>query len=102
VYKKVTINDALSGENRMKNRAELNERFPEEAHAGILHTSSHVLATPSKSGRSHAQKDVSLYYILGNPLLKSLEADPRCKAFLRKEPSGVVGVNLALSRLALR
>ena len=34
--------------------------------------------------RAYAQKDSALYTIKGDPLLKSLEADPRYKAFLRK------------------
>jgi tetratricopeptide (TPR) repeat protein len=34
--------------------------------------------------RAYAQKDVSLFYIKGDPPLKSLEADPRFKAFLRE------------------
>jgi adenylate cyclase len=34
--------------------------------------------------RAYAQKDVGLYYIKGDLPLKSLEADPRFKAFLRK------------------
>jgi len=34
--------------------------------------------------RAYAQKDVSLCYIKGDPPLKSLDGDPRYKAFLRK------------------
>jgi TolB-like protein/Flp pilus assembly protein TadD len=34
--------------------------------------------------RAYAQKDVNLLYIKGDPLLKSLEADPRYIEFLRK------------------
>ena len=34
--------------------------------------------------RAYAQKDASLYYVKGDPLLKNLESDPRYKAFLRK------------------
>jgi hypothetical protein len=34
--------------------------------------------------RAHAQKDPGLYYIKGDPPLKSIAADPRFKAFLRK------------------
>jgi predicted Zn-dependent protease len=34
--------------------------------------------------RAYAQKDTSLEYIKGNPLLKKIEGDPRYKAFLRK------------------
>jgi len=34
--------------------------------------------------RAYAQKDVGLYYIKGDPLLKNLESDPRYKAFLRQ------------------
>ena len=34
--------------------------------------------------RAYAQKDASLYYIKGDPLLKNLEGDSRYKAFLRK------------------
>ena len=34
--------------------------------------------------RAYAQKDVELYWIKGDRLLKSLEGDPRYKAFLRR------------------
>src|SRR5262249_44360303 len=34
--------------------------------------------------RAYAQKDSSLWLIKGDPLLKSLEGDPRYKTFLRK------------------
>jgi TolB-like protein/Flp pilus assembly protein TadD len=34
--------------------------------------------------RAHRQKDVSLYRVKGDPLLKNLEPDPRHKAFLHK------------------
>jgi len=34
--------------------------------------------------RGYAQKDVGLYYIKGDPPLRTLESDPRYKAFLRK------------------
>lgn len=34
--------------------------------------------------RAYRQKDVELFWIKGDPLLKSLEADPRYKAFFRK------------------
>jgi adenylate cyclase len=34
--------------------------------------------------RAYRQKDVELYWIKGDPLLKTLEAEPRYKAFLRK------------------
>ncbi len=34
--------------------------------------------------RAYAQKDIFLWVIKGDPLLKNLEADPRYKAFLRK------------------
>jgi hypothetical protein len=34
--------------------------------------------------RAYAQKDAALEYVKGNPLLKNLEGDPRCKAFLKK------------------
>ena len=34
--------------------------------------------------RAYDQKDVELYWIKGDRLLKSLEQDPRYKAFLRK------------------
>jgi TolB-like protein/Flp pilus assembly protein TadD len=34
--------------------------------------------------RAYRQKDVALYRVKGDPLLKNLEADPRHKAFLRK------------------
>jgi TolB-like protein/tetratricopeptide (TPR) repeat protein len=34
--------------------------------------------------RAYTQKDTSLFVIKGHPLLKSLEGDPRYKAFLRK------------------
>ena len=34
--------------------------------------------------RAFAQKDSSLYYLKGDPLSKSLEGDPRYRAFLRK------------------
>jgi tetratricopeptide (TPR) repeat protein len=34
--------------------------------------------------RAYAQKDVYLWYIKGDPLLKAIENDPRYKAFLRK------------------
>jgi TolB-like protein len=34
--------------------------------------------------RAYRQKDVELFWIKGDPLLKTLEADPRYKAFLRK------------------
>jgi adenylate cyclase len=34
--------------------------------------------------RAYAQKDINLYYIKGDPLLKKLVSDPRYKAFLHK------------------
>ena len=34
--------------------------------------------------RAHRQKDVALYRVKGDPLLKNLEPDPRYKAFLHK------------------
>jgi TolB-like protein/Tfp pilus assembly protein PilF len=34
--------------------------------------------------RAYGQKDVSLYYIKGDPPLKNLQGDPRYKAYLRK------------------
>ena len=34
--------------------------------------------------RAYAQKDVGLYLVRGNLLLRNLVADPRYKAFLRK------------------
>jgi hypothetical protein len=34
--------------------------------------------------RAFAQKDINLYYIKGDPLLKRLVPDARSKAFLRK------------------
>lgn len=34
--------------------------------------------------RAYAQKDASLTYIKGVPLLKKIEGDPRHKAFLKK------------------
>jgi hypothetical protein len=34
--------------------------------------------------RAFAQRDINLYYIKGDPLLKSLVSDARYKAFLRK------------------
>jgi hypothetical protein len=34
--------------------------------------------------RAYIQKDVELYWIKGDPLLKNLENDPRYKVFLRK------------------
>jgi tetratricopeptide (TPR) repeat protein len=34
--------------------------------------------------RAYIQKDVELYWIKGDPLLKNLEGDPRYKVFLRK------------------
>jgi TolB-like protein/tetratricopeptide (TPR) repeat protein len=34
--------------------------------------------------RAYAQKDVGLYVVKGEPLLKDMEGDPRFKAFLRK------------------
>jgi TolB-like protein/Flp pilus assembly protein TadD len=34
--------------------------------------------------RAYAQKDIELYYVKGDPLLKNLEGDPRYKVFLRK------------------
>jgi tetratricopeptide (TPR) repeat protein len=34
--------------------------------------------------KAYAQKDINLYYIKGDPLLKRLVSDPRYKAFLRK------------------
>jgi TolB-like protein/Flp pilus assembly protein TadD len=34
--------------------------------------------------RAYRQKDVALYRVKGDPLLKNLESDPRYKAFLRK------------------
>jgi TolB-like protein len=34
--------------------------------------------------RAYIQKDVELYWIKGDPLLKNLESDPRYKVFLRK------------------
>jgi len=35
-------------------------------------------------GRAYAQKDLELFQIKGDPLLKGLESDPRYKKFLRK------------------
>ena len=34
--------------------------------------------------RAYRQKDVALYRVKGDPLLKNLEPNPRYKAFLRK------------------
>ena len=34
--------------------------------------------------RAYAKKDFGLFLVKGDPLLKSLEVDPRFKAFLRK------------------
>ena len=34
--------------------------------------------------RAYAHKDSALFYIKGDPLLKSLEGDPRYEVFLRK------------------
>jgi hypothetical protein len=34
--------------------------------------------------RAYRQKDVELFWIKGDPLLKTLEADPRHGVFLRK------------------
>jgi len=34
--------------------------------------------------RAYNQKDVELYWIKGDPLLKNLENEPRYRAFLRK------------------
>jgi hypothetical protein len=34
--------------------------------------------------RAYRQKDVSLYRIKGDPLLKNLEPDPRYRVFLRQ------------------
>ena len=34
--------------------------------------------------KAYAQKDIFLWQIKGDPLLKKLEGDPRYKAFLRK------------------
>jgi TolB-like protein/DNA-binding winged helix-turn-helix (wHTH) protein/Flp pilus assembly protein TadD len=34
--------------------------------------------------RSYAQKDINLFYIVSDPVMKNLEGDPRYKAFLKK------------------
>jgi hypothetical protein len=34
--------------------------------------------------RAYRQKDVELYWVKGDPLLKNLKGDPRYEAFLRK------------------
>jgi hypothetical protein len=34
--------------------------------------------------RAYRQKDVALYRVKGDPLLKNLESDPRYNAFLRR------------------
>jgi hypothetical protein len=34
--------------------------------------------------KAYQQRDVDLYFIKGDPLLRNLEGDPRCKAFLKK------------------